>query len=233
MTENNYTVILVHPENPRNIGFCSRAMKCNNVKELRIVSDRWTQMHSGAYITGTSSKPILDTAKFYTSLDTALGDCHSSVAFSRRRYSEADDFCFLPTLSEKLFLEDKTALVFGRESQGLFEEEMEMCTHLCEIPIIDKMSYNLGQACAVALYELCQKGLAHRQISGGNRPTQTEKKAFNKLFLELLDKDYLRKGKKLTKFSKFLNRINPNQSELRLIFGLFRKVAAKPVRKSQ
>ena len=147
-------LILVDPEKPRNIGFCARAMKCNGLTEMRIVSSRWSTMHSAAYITGTSGRDILDTAQFYSSIHEALADIQLSIAFSRRDFLKPEIHCELPEVHEHFPDEGKVAFVYGRESQGLNKEEMYACHISCAIPTEGTLSYNLGQAVSISLYEM-------------------------------------------------------------------------------
>jgi TrmH family RNA methyltransferase len=49
----------------------------------------------------------------------------------------------------------RVALVFGREDNGLSNDELALCTHLVRIPTADRnASLNVAQAAAVCLYEL-------------------------------------------------------------------------------
>ena len=53
----------------------------------------------------------------------------------------------------KKYREGEIALVFGRESNGLSDEEVSMCNSICTIETSDKFpSLNLSQAVQIACY---------------------------------------------------------------------------------
>lgn len=147
-------VVLVAPENPRNVGFVARAMKCFDSEELFVVGKPWTKMPAEAKSTGVSAIDILESARFVPDLSDALRGCSTAVAFTRRP----------TTLRQKGFdlgdappLSGRVALVFGRESNGLTKEEFALCPWRARIPCREGLSLNLGQAAAVALYGLTAK----------------------------------------------------------------------------
>lgn len=222
------TLILVDPEKPRNIGFVARAMKCNALMDLRIVSSHWTRVHSAAYITGTSAKEQLENAKFYASLKDALADVHYSVGFSRRNFNNAASECWLNEVHDHFPQEGKIALVFGRESQGLTEDELGMCNMLCAIPAAGTLSYNLGQAVSVALYEVSAKAeMAGKQNFG--KPAELangqQKQALIGFILKHVGKRYTGAEGREPAVRAILERMVPTTAEVRLIFGLLREMA--------
>ena len=60
----------------------------------------------------------------------------------------------LPSVPAGLGAAGRTALVFGRESNGLTREELALCPLLARIPCRGGVSLNLGQAVAVGLFAL-------------------------------------------------------------------------------
>jgi len=52
----------------------------------------------------------------------------------------------------------RTALVFGRESQGLTRAESALCPYLARIPCRAGVSLNLGQAAAIAFFSMTASG---------------------------------------------------------------------------
>lgn len=143
-------VVLVDPENPLNIGFAARAMKCFGAEELVIAaSTRWKAMPEQAKVTGEAALDVLEAARFVPSLEAALAGCATAAAFSRRPSSLRREEVELPSAPP---LPGKAALVFGRESSGLTLEESALCPVLARIPMREGLSLNLGQAVAVALF---------------------------------------------------------------------------------
>lgn len=225
---NRSIVVLVDPEKPRNIGFCARAMKCNGLSELRIVSTRFPTMHSAAYITGTSGRDVLDNAKIYENIHDALKDVNLAVAFSRREFLRPEIHAELPEIHEHLPSEGTVAFVYGRESQGLNKEEMYACHISCSIPTGDTLSYNLGQAVSISLYEVIQKG---KTIKGESKFSQAanigDTRALVNYLEELLPDNYIEKGRKEFFLDAIIKRMAPNDKEIKTLFGVFKKISER------
>lgn len=221
--ENSY-VVLVEPENPRNIGFVARSMKCNDISDLRIVNPEVDTMSDEAFITGVSGRPILEAATFYKTVDEALADATEAVAFSRRTFNDAPVKIELPELPATLNLNGKTALVFGRESQGLSKEEIAACSRQCYIPIRSTMSYNLGQAAAIALYELAGKKYSYDEAAAPTEklPTHEEKEVLLSIFKERVPEKIFAKGNRETQLSNIINKIGMTKDELHMFIGLLK-----------
>ena len=83
------------------------------------------------------------------------------MAFSRRPLDLSQQAFDLPSVPPGLSVgEGRVALVFGRESNGLTREEAGLCPWLCRIPSTPGVSLNLGQAVAIALYQMRAHALA-------------------------------------------------------------------------
>ena len=83
-------------------------------------------------------------------LDEALEDVEFSVAFSGRGRADASFAAAAPTLAARV--DSRTALVFGREADGLRAEELARCGTSVEIASAD--SLNLSHAVSIALAEI-------------------------------------------------------------------------------
>lgn len=147
-------IVLVGPENPRNVGFAARAMLAFGASELVIAGARWKELPAEARKTGVAAPEILDAARFVPDLAAALRDCSTAVAFSRRPTTLRQEEFVLPAVPPGLASSGRTALVFGRESNGLTREELALCPFLARIPARAGISLNLGQAVAVGLFAL-------------------------------------------------------------------------------
>ena len=147
-------IVLVGPENPRNVGFAARAMLAFGSSELVLVAAPWKAIPAEARRTGVAAPEILDAARFVPALTDALRGCETAIAFSRRPSALRQAEFVLPDAPPALGVSGRTALVFGRESNGLTREESALCPHLARIPCRGGVSLNLGQAVAVALFSL-------------------------------------------------------------------------------
>jgi tRNA/rRNA methyltransferase len=147
-------VVLVGPENPRNVGFVARAMLCFGASDLVIVGVPWKSPPEEARRTGAAALDILDRARVEPALEAALRGCETAVAFSRRPTVLRQTEFVLPAAPAGLGRAGRVALVFGRESNGLTREESALCPFLARIPCREGVSLNLGQAAAIALFSL-------------------------------------------------------------------------------
>jgi tRNA/rRNA methyltransferase len=154
MDASSCRIVLVGPENPRNVGFAARAMLAFGASELFLVDAPWKAIPAEARRTGVAAPEILDAARFEPTLAGALRGCATAVAFSRRPTALRQAEFVLPAVPPGLGGGGRTALVFGRESNGLTREESALCPHLARIPCRGGVSLNLGQAVAVALFSL-------------------------------------------------------------------------------
>lgn len=147
-------VVLVGPENPLNVGFAARAMRAFGAEELVLAAAPWTSLPPKARVTGAAAPEVLDRARLVPTLADALRGCDAAVAFSRRPSVLRQESFALPGVPAALGRPGRTALVFGRESNGLTREESALCPFLARIPCRGGVSLNLGQAVAVALFSL-------------------------------------------------------------------------------
>ncbi|MGM0442853.1 MAG: RNA methyltransferase [Fibrobacterota bacterium] len=222
-----YTVILVEPENPRNIGFVARAMKCSGLQRLCIVSSARRKMEDAAYITGVSARKILREARFFTDIQTAAADCDRVIGFSRRRFSDGPQAVSLPRIHGLSACSRHAALVFGRESSGLSRGELQACDLLCFIPSAPRMSYNLGQAAAVAFYGITQGDASGDDLQNSSdtplRPTVKERRVLLELFHQRVPKDILHKGNRERFLKRTIDKMDLSADELHMLLGLLKK----------
>ena len=153
----NIVVVLVEPEEPGNVGFVSRVLANFGVPELRIVG--WDPREDmTAQIFSVRANNILDSAGIFDDLPSALEDIEAAWATSARagrNHSVTRALVPLKELPDPTNLEGKIALVFGRESSGLTNEELGLCELAFTIPTSEAYpSLNLSHAVAVVLHHL-------------------------------------------------------------------------------
>ena len=158
MKELNYIrVVLVEPTHPGNIGAVARAMGNMGVNQLVLVNPaEFPSPVASARASGADW--ILENSKICSSLDEALADCTLVFGTTARKRSiewpSLDPWAAMMSARERI-QDTPVAIVFGRESSGLKNEEMDRCHHLVRIPVNEEFSsLNLGSAVTVMLYEL-------------------------------------------------------------------------------
>ncbi|MCE9678700.1 tRNA (cytosine(32)/uridine(32)-2'-O)-methyltransferase TrmJ [Shewanella sp. AS1] len=152
----NIRVVLVGTTHPGNIGSTARAMKTMGLSTLYLAEPKVEpDGHSIALAAGASD--ILKHAVTVDSLAEAIADCSLVIATSAR--SRTLDWPMLEPrqAGEKLVasaLNGPVAIVFGRESNGLSNEELQKCNYHVAIPANPEYSsLNLAQAVQIICYE--------------------------------------------------------------------------------
>jgi len=155
-------VVLAGCEYEENMGMVSRAMKNFGLSELRLVSPKAAKNSGKARSRAMHAQDVLRKAKTYRSLGSALKGADYSIAataVTSKRAGGKRKALSPEQLSARFRDTNATlALVFGRESTGLSNREIDECDFIVTIPTSRKYSsMNLSHACAVLLYELFGK----------------------------------------------------------------------------
>lgn len=236
-----FVVVLVEPEHPHNIGFVARAMRCNALDDLRVVTSR-SALPVEAWHTAHASAHVLDGARLYNDLGSAVADCQLVVAFSRRIFGTVAPHLSLPELPGRLPALGTVALVFGRESKGLSHEEIDRCGVQCEIPVAGQMSMNLAQATAVVCYELCRAGLFDNEglakrpelpLSHKEPATVAQMDAFVDFVGDRLTGRYQGKPWTHSSIRAWLQRLAPSREEMGALFGITRSLVKSSARQEK
>jgi tRNA/rRNA methyltransferase len=153
-------VVLVEPQEPMNVGAVARAMRNFGLARLYLVNPAprvgppWARE---AYWLAVHAEEILDRAVAVDSLMEALADVELVVATTGRP-RELYPAPVVPAWevpARVLSVEGEVALVFGRETFGLTNEELALAHVIGTIPTApEQPSLNLAQAVVVFAYEL-------------------------------------------------------------------------------
>lgn len=167
-------VVLVEPQEPMNVGAVARAMRNFGLSELYVVNPGprvgppWARE---AYWVAVHAETLLDRAVPVANLREALQGV-SLVVATTGRPRELYPAPVVPAweVPRHVFsVEGKAALVFGRETFGLTNEELDLAHLIGTIPTApEQPSLNLAQAVVVFAYEL------HKALIQGHFPQATE-----------------------------------------------------------
>ena len=244
-----FSVILVQPETAGNIGAIARVMKNFNFEELIIFNPIEQLDRIKAYDTqgfAMHGKKILLNAEIVVSesQEAHLADLQEylkrydlviSTTAKGKRYSNVRRLSLFPDelelpLSEKPF---KIAILFGKESRGLTNEEVEMSDVSLRIPASkDYPTLNLSHSCAIILYELFKKIHVIKKGRGKNPVLVADKedrqylyKMIDNIIQTLKIRDH-RKSNVLLSFKNIYERAFMSKKELSLIMGVFSKLTS-------
>ncbi len=226
------TVVLVEPETPGNVGFTARVMANFGVTDLRIVGTD-PRNEEDAQIYSVHALGILESATIFETLESALSGIHAAWAATARiggNHSVTRAVVPLPELPDPLSLDGRVALVFGRESSGLTNQEVAVCDLAFSIPVSERYtSINLSHAVAVTLYHMFVQYSEVEDFSRSSaRPAnRTEKKQATIFFNELVDmvsfRDFRRPLVKQV-FENLLGRSYLTGREVTTLIGTIRKI---------
>ena len=126
-------IVLVEPSHPGNIGAVARAMKNMEHTDLRIVNPKQFPDNE-ASARASSASDVLKNAQCFLSLEQAIADCDLVLALSNRPRTLNWPVYNPQEAAEKfLYTQNKIAVVFGRESNGLSNDELNLCH--CQVTI--------------------------------------------------------------------------------------------------
>ncbi|OOZ36180.1 tRNA (cytosine(32)/uridine(32)-2'-O)-methyltransferase TrmJ [Solemya velesiana gill symbiont] len=168
---NNVRIVLIETSHPGNIGAVARAMKNMCLEHLYLVQPKhYPSAEATARASGADD--LLARAHVCEDLDEALKGCHLVVGASARLRSVEWPQLNPRECAERAFQEagqGEVALIFGRESSGLRNSELDRCQFLVHIPANEEYaSLNLAQAVQVLSYEM------HMASLQGKRDTDME-----------------------------------------------------------
>lgn len=165
-------VVLVGPSHPGNIGAAARAMKNMGLVRLRLVAPAQFP-HAEASALASGATDILAGAEVYPDLGAALADRDWVVGTTARGREltipvRAPDEAAGELVAQAVAGRGP-AVVFGRESHGLSNAELDLCNRLVRIPTAGEYgSLNLAQAVLVVVYEL------RRRAGEGEAPARAD-----------------------------------------------------------
>ena len=182
------------------------------------------------YARAMHAKKVLDDAKIFKSFENSIKDIDFLIATSsvesKNEKRHLRNAFSLEDLSEKLHkIDGNIGLVFGREDNGLYNDEIAMCDAMLKIPTSENYPpLNLSHAVAVILYSIYIKReltVEERSIIG-----KIEKEKLYSFFNELLNQiDYAEHKKENTEimFKRIMGRAMPSNWEYHTLMGVFKK----------
>ena len=162
------SIVLVEPEEPGNIGSVARAMKTMGLSDLVLVNPVPYDTPEARRM-AHGSQDILNGATVCAGLQEALSGFALVIGTTHRKREDRPPLHPPPEAARRLMdlpHGHRGALVFGRESQGLSNEELRLCSLVSCIPSATKYpSLNLAQAVLVFAYEVSQARRGCRQAA--------------------------------------------------------------------
>ncbi len=240
----NIRVVLVNTSDCRNIGSAARAMKTMGLKQLILVAP--VEMPNGqAQALAAGATDVLANAKVVATMQEAVKECGLVVGTSARSRSLPWPMLDPRQCGEKLVTEMNdfpVALVFGRESSGLTNDELQLCHFHVQIPANpDYSSLNLAMAVQTLSYEIRMNFLSQQQarlvknqtvqlneLVSDEYPVVAETERLYQHFEKALKATGFitpnHPGLVMTKLRRLLNRARPDIKEVKMLRGILSSV---------
>ena len=225
-------VVLVEPEKAGNIGAVARSMKNFNLSDLCIVNSktpltleaRAFAMHG--YDVLTRAKKVRTLKQGLRNLDLVVGTS-SIVATSNSNLARVRVTPF--ELAQRVgAFKGNMGILFGRESSGLSNEEVEACDFIVTIPASRKYNVlNIASAASIIFYELFRTRTARRELILASKAVKV------RLLLEfgrLVNRSGVQRHKRSLvqrSFRNIISRSFMTRREASLLVGVFRRASAR------
>ncbi|MDG1750273.1 MAG: tRNA (cytosine(32)/uridine(32)-2'-O)-methyltransferase TrmJ [Thalassotalea sp.] len=248
-------IVLVNTSDCRNIGSAARAMKTMGLSQLVLVDP--IEMPNGqAQALAAGATDVLANAKVVNTLEEAITDCGLVVGTSARSRTLPWPMLDPRECGEKLISEVgdyPVALVFGRESSGLTNDELQLCHFHVQIQANPEYSsLNLAMAVQTLSYEVRMAFLAHEKAQEQAQfDNQTKEKnsdddeypvveeterMFEHFEQALKATGFIQPshpGLVMTKLRRFINRARPDSKEVKMWRGMLSSVEKSAKRNQQ
>src|SRR5688500_7297277 len=227
-------IILVEPQLGENIGAVARAMGNFGLKRLRLVKPRQGWPNPKATMMAAGADAVLESAQLFDTVEAAIADCTMVLAATARAHDQAkavvgaDEAARL--MAEDVGRGEQVAILFGRERNGLENEEVALADRIITLPVNPAFaSLNLAQAVVIVGYEY------FKYVTAGALPFDTPKKSpqagkhqlaafFATLERELEKVEFFRPPEKRATMTvnlrNIFNRMTPSQQDVQTLHGV-------------
>jgi TrmH family RNA methyltransferase len=228
----NVRIVLVQPESAGNVGAAARAMQTMGLSELFVVAPVCDPRADEAYALAHSAAGIVRDLRIVPTLTCALEETVCSVGTTRRtRRLGYPTFTPEQTAAElhARAADRPVAIVFGRESSGLDNSELALCSMHSTIPCATlHHSLNLAQAVQVYSYALYQASLStEAREYRWNLATHVERERFyehlEQTLVRLRTKPATTMERYIARFRRVLGRTPLETRDINLLHKLLAK----------
>ncbi len=231
--KDNIYVVFVEPESPGNIGFLARTMKNFGLYNLILINP--CELRKEAYFQAMHARELVENAEIHDSLQDLLekkeidfivgttGTPGGSYKLSRIPIKPHQ-------LGESIHSSGKIAFLFGREGNGLYNDEIELCDTVVSIPTDERYPImNITHAAAIIFYELF-KNKNEFNVEGLEEASLREKEYLIQELEEIVKKLNIPPHKEkngVKTFKNLLGRAFVTGREAHTLKGILRRINGK------
>lgn len=223
-------VVFVEPEASGNVGFMARSMKNFGLHRLFLINPcelgekaLYHAMHAQDILLNSVTYPSLEEFLVKEQVDFVVG----TTGTAGGSYNVSRIAITPEKLSESLDPHARVALIFGREGDGLSNQELEWCDVVVTIPTSeDYPVMNISHAAAVIFYELYKRVKTYPREGVRESSRQERLDIMDYLDEILVELNYPRHKHQTahTIFSRILGRAFITGREAHTTKGIFRKI---------
>lgn len=227
-------VVLVEPSHPGNIGGAARALKTMGLSRLGVVRPKRFPDPQAEW-RAAGAQDVLDAVTVYDSVDQAIADCHWIVGTSTRSRRIPWPVKSAAEVAADLLAQPadrEIAVLFGRETNGLSNDELQRCHCHLQIPANPAYpSLNLAMAVQVVCYELFKQCESVMPEPEWDRPAATQAQLeglMQHLEGALVHSGFLdpgNPGQTMTRLRRLFTRVSLDDTEVQMLRGILRQFA--------
>jgi tRNA/rRNA methyltransferase len=232
-------VVLVEPQLGENIGSAARAMANFGLARLRLVKPRQGWPNDKARMMAAGADRVLDGAELYDTLEAAIADCSFVLATTARAHDQAKPVVgpgeAVAEMAPRIAAGETVALVFGRERNGLENDEVGLADRIVTLPVNPAFaSLNLAQAIVIVAYEWFKATAAGKlpfamPDKSAPAPKQQLLAFFTALERELEKVEFFRPPDKRATMQinlrNIFSRMQPTQQDIQTLHGVIMSIA--------
>ena len=231
--QKNIYVVFVECESPGNVGFLARTMGNFGLHNLVLINP--CKLKDEAYYQAMHARKTVENAEVYDTLQEFLDDKQIDfIVGSTGTPGGSYNLSRIPIrpdeLADKMNYDNKIAILFGREGDGLSNKEVDMCDVIVSIPTDPSYPImNISHAAAIILYEVF-KNRNKFSVEGLEESSALEKEYLISDMEALIDTLPIPDHKKrngLKTFKNIINRAFITGREAHTLKGILRRLKIK------
>ena len=231
------TIILIEPEHEGNVGAIARSMKNFGLTELILINPQ-CEINETLRNRAKHAQDVVDNITVINSFkdlpkaDVLIG----TTARLGTDYNINRSAIPISKLSEKISSKQNIYILFGREGNGLTNEEIEECDLLVTVPAHKKYpTLNLSHAATILFYELFTQNISSTPSDKHNNHlipiSKNEKEQLTELYTKALNNiEFSTETKRETQkklWKKIIAKSGITKRESFVLMGFFRKIIQK------
>ena len=236
--KSKFGIVLVKPQLGENIGASARSMKNFGLKNLSLVSPKFTFPNHKTKVTSVGALEIIHKAKVYNKIENALKTFDMVISLSARKRDinkkHITMLDFYNLVKKNRY--KNIGLMFGKESSGLSNKDLSYSNYILQIPTSKNFkSLNLSHSVTLICYEIFKiSNINLFNKIGKKLKVSSKSKIFSltKHLIELLDaKKFFTPDEKkramILNINNLIYRLEPNDKELRILASIISSLNKK------